>query len=170
MKAELIVLLASIALSPVQDAAIAQTLTNPSGLRGGPTVSGPVGGLASPVGGGPRLEPMKIDLTPTLPVVPTPTVKTDQPNGLQNPESQAAKHPNPPSPPPEPGPDGDAETPEVSGTPTVDLPVPTAGRGGQEPSVPPTSSESGRGFSWWILIGVGLLAVLIYGAKRDRRG
>ena len=170
MKAELIVLVACIAFSPFQHAAIAQTLTNPGGLRGGPTVPGPVGGLTSPVGGGPRLEPMKIDLTPTLPVVSTPTVKTDPPNGLRNPESQAAKHPIPPSPPPEPSPDGDAETPDVSGAPTVDLPVPTAGRGAQEPSVPTTSSESGSGFSWWMMIGVGLLAVLLYGARRGRRG
>ena len=169
MKAELIVLLACIAFSPVQDTAIAQTLTNPSGFRGGPTVPAPVRGLTSPVGGGPRLEGMKMDLTPTLPVVSTPAVKTDQPNGLRNAEPQAAKHSIPPSPPPEPGPDGDAETPDVSGAPTVDLPLPTAGRGGQEPSVPPTSSEPGSRFSWWILIGVGLLAALLYGAKRGRR-
>jgi hypothetical protein len=167
MKAALLVLLTGIAFAPLQRTAIAQTLTNPSGLRGGPTVPGPVGGFTSPISGGPKLEPMKIDLTPTLPSVPTPTV--NQPSGLRNRESDAPQRPVPPSPPPERGPDGDAETPDVSGAPTVKVPAPPGGQGGQESSVPPPSSEPGSGSSRWILIGVAALAILLYAARRGGR-
>lgn len=169
MRRELIVLVVSVALVSCQGTAAAQTLMNPGGFRGGPTVPVPVGGLPGPVGGGPRLEPIKIDLKPTLPLVPTPTVKTGQPNGLQHPDSQVPKLPRPPSPPREPTPDGDVETPEVSGGATVDLPAPAAGQGGQDPSVPSTSSKSSGHVSWWVLIGIGLLVILLYGAKRGGR-
>ena len=165
MKVELIVLVAGITFAHLQHAAVAQTMMNPGGFRGGPTVSVPVGGGISPIGGGPRLEPVNINLTPTLPSISAPTV--NQPNGLQNAESDAPKHPVPPTPPPESGPDGDAESPDVSGTlPTLDLAMPTAGQGGPELAIPPTSSEPGRGSSRWIWIGVGVLAILLFGAKR----
>jgi hypothetical protein len=170
MKTELLVLLAGIVLAPLPHTVMAQTLTNPGGLRGVPTVPGPVGGVVSPIGAGPKLEPMKIDLGPTLHVVPTPTV--NQPNGLQNPQSDVPKRPVPPSPPPASGPDGDAETPDASGTPTIALSGPLgAGQGGQESSPSPTSSsQPASGSSRWLLIGVGLLAILLFGAKRSGRG
>jgi hypothetical protein len=169
MKAQLLVLLAGIAFAPLQYTAVAQTMMNPGGFRGGPTVPVPVGGGIGSIGGGPRLEPVKIDLTPTLPSISAPTV--NQPNGFQNAESDAPKHPIPPTPPPESGPDGDAESPDVSGPlPTLDLAMPTAGQGGPELEIPPTSSEPGRG-SWpWIWIGAGVLAVLFFAGKRSRRG
>jgi hypothetical protein len=55
MKPALLVVLAGIALASLQDAVTAQTLTNPGGFRGVPTVPGSVGGFTNPVGGGPRL-------------------------------------------------------------------------------------------------------------------
>ncbi len=169
MKAELLVLLAGIVFVSLQHTAVAQTMMNPGGFRGGPTVPVPVGGGISPIGGGPRLEPVKIDLKPTLASISAPTV--NQPNGFQNIESDAPKQPIPPTPPPEPGPDGDAESPDVSGSPpTVDLPMPSGGQGGEELSMPTTSTEPGRG-SWpWIWIGAGVLAVLFFAGKRNRRG
>jgi hypothetical protein len=170
MKPPLFVLLAGIVFASLQYATNAQTLTNPSGLRGGPVVPGPVGGFTNPVGGGPKLEPMKIDLTPALSPVPAPTVKTDRFNGSKNAELDAPRQPVPPSPPPESGPDGDAETPEASGTPTVDFPMPTAGEGKPEPTAPATPSKPDGDFPWWILIGAGLLAMLLYRAKRGGRG
>jgi len=171
MKPQTIVLVACIAFFPLQGAAASQILTNPGGLPGGPTVPGPVGGLSGPSGGGPSLEPIKIDLNPTLPSVPSPTVKTDPTGSSGGSQSQTPKLPKPPSPPREPPPDGDVETPDLSGgRPTVDLPLPSAGRGGNEPSVPPTSSDSGSGFSWWIVVGIGLLVVVLFGASRGGKG
>jgi hypothetical protein len=164
VKAELLVLVVGIALAPLEQKAVAQTLTNPGGIRGGPTVSVPLGGMTGTIGGGPQLEPMKIDLKPTLPSIQTPTV--NQPTGLPNSESDAPKHPVPPSPPPEAGPDGDAETPDGSGTPAVDAPLATGvGEGPTELSIPPAPRESGRGSSHWIWIGVGAIAIFVLGAR-----
>ena len=168
MKAQLLVLLAGIAFAPLQHTAVAQTMMNPGGFRGGPTVPVPVGGGISPIGGGPRLEPMKIDLTPTLPSAPGPTV--NQSNGFQNTDSVVSKLPVPPTPPPEPGPDGDAESPDVSGTPpTLDLSMPSGGQGGEEVMMPSTSPEPQNGSSRWIWITVGVLAFLLYAGRRGRR-
>ena len=158
MKAELLVLLAAIAFAPHQDTAIAQTLTNPGGLRGGPTIPGPPGGLTGPGGGGPKLEPMKMDLKPTLPLVSTPTVNTDQPAGSQG----IPEHPSAISPSPEPKSDGDAESPPVSRTTLGDLPVHNGGQGEPLASGRPKPSEPGDRFSWWMVIAAGLLAMLLY--------
>lgn len=169
MKAELLVLLAGIVFAPLQPTAVAQTMMNPGGFRGGPTVPVPVGGGISTTGGGLRIEPVKIDLTPTLPSISAPTV--NQPNGFQNAESGAPKRPVPPTPPPESGPDGDAESPDVSGSPpTIHLAMPSGGQGGEKLSIPTTSTAPGRG-SWpWIWIGAGVLAVLFIAGKQNRRG
>jgi hypothetical protein len=168
MRAELLVLLASTAFACLQPTAVAQTVMNPSGLRGGPTVSVPVGGGLTPIGGGPRLEPVRIDLKPTLPTISAPTV--NQPNGSQNIGSDAPKQPVPPTPPPEPGPDGDAESSDVSGSPpTVDLSMPTGGQGGEGLNIPPTSSASRSGSSRWIWIGIGALAIVFFAGRRNRR-
>jgi len=166
MKPVMILLVAGIAFTSLQHAVVAQTLMNPGGLRGAPTVQGPVGGFASPIGGGPRLEPVKIDLKPTLPSGPTPTVRTNPAIGSRNLEPEAPKRPVPPSAPEEPTPDGDAQTPEVSGGPTVDVSAATAGEGDPGPHVPSSPPKSGGDFPWWIVIGVGLLAVVLYRVKR----
>ena len=164
MKARLLALVVGIAFAPLPQKAAAQTLMNPGGFRGGPTVSVPVGGMAGSIGGGTQFEPKVIDLKPTLPSIQTPAV--NQPTGLPNSESDAPKHPVPPSPPPEAGSDGDAETPDSSGTPAVDVPPATgAGEGKTELSIPPVPPESGRGSSHWIWIGVGAIAVFFLGAR-----
>ena len=164
MKARLLALVVGIAFAPLPQKAAAQTLPNPGGIRSGPDVVVPLGGLTWPVGGWPQLEPKVIDLKPTLPSIPTPTV--NQPTGLPNSESDAPKHPVPPSPPPEAGPDGDAETPDGSGTPAVDVPPATgAGERPTELSIPPAPRESGRGSSHWIWIGVGAIAIFFLGAR-----
>ncbi len=164
MKAELLVLVVGIAFAPLQQKAAAQTLTNPGGFRSGPDIVVPLGGMTWPVGGGPQLEPKVIDLKPTLPSIQTPTV--NQPAGVQNSEPDAPVHPVPPSPPPEAGPDGDAETPDGSATPTIDVPLATGvGEGPTELSMPPVQPESGRGSSHWIWIGVGAIAIFFLGAR-----
>jgi hypothetical protein len=70
------------------------------------------------------------------------------------------------SPPPDAEPDGDAETPDGPGTPAVDLLLANrAGDGPTERSIPPAPSESGRGSSHWIWIGVGAIAISFLGAR-----
>lgn len=169
MKAKLLVLLAGIAFGQLEPAAVAQTLMNPNSFRGVPTFPGPVGGSTGPIGGAPALEPMKLNLTPTLTSVPTPTI--NQPDGLQDVERDVSKLPVPPTPPPEPGPDGGAERPDASGIPlTLDLSLPSRGQGGDDLAIPSTSHEPRSSFSRWIWIAVGVLAFLFYAGRRGRRG
>jgi MYXO-CTERM domain-containing protein len=166
MRIQGLVLLTCIAFIPLQRPAAAQTLTNPSGFQGSPVVSGPVISPTFPIGGGPTLTPTSIDLTPTLPVIPTPTLQTGLSTGLDSQQSDAPELPTPPSHPSEPEQDGDAQRPESSGGVTVDPPTSAAGEGGQQPSLPPTSSESAGSSSWWILIGLGLVAVFLLRSRR----
>lgn len=172
MKSKLIVLLASLAVAAIQCPAVAQTLISPGGFRGGPTVSVPVGGLASPTGVGPTVDLTRPTLTTTLPAIQAPTVQTSPYKGSASPRSDAPRHAVPPSRPSEPGPDGDAEGPAESGPPAVSLPAASgAGQGGEEPRVPPAPSASNpdRYSPWWLVIGIGVAVILIRGATRGRR-
>lgn len=166
-----VVTLACVAFGLLQVATVAQTIANPGGFRGSPMVTGPIGGPINPVGGGLKLEPMKVDLTPTLPVVSAPTVRTGQSAGSPNVDSEVPKHPRSTPPPPEPDTEGDAAAPGGAGAPKLDLLPPLGGQGEPGSSAPPTtSSQPGSGVPWWIVIGVGLLAVMLYRAKHGRSG
>jgi hypothetical protein len=166
MKRGFLVLLLAVAFAPLAGTTEAQTLTNPGGIRGVPPPVVPGGGLASPIGSGPSIQPTLPGLKPTIPVIPAPKVNTNGPGGSGSRETEAPDLPTGASRESETRPDGDSEASSFK-APSPHPTSPAGGDGGPD-AKPPASSQSDEDFPWWILIAVGVLAIVLYRLTRRR--